>query len=125
MKKKLLLLACVPGIIENYHNIQKLLSHIDFSVFADKIRYAMDLKMANILTGQQGHSSTFPCHHCTWKHPQKGNDFIAKTGYQPQKYLRTLGNQKLLATAFSNATGANKVHICELCGKGNLKNNNI
>ena len=109
--KQLLIIGIVSDISETYDNMQKLLSFLDFQSMSDTIRYAVDLKLANILLGLGGHTSSYPCHICTWKYemPRKGARQASVATQNPQ--LRTLGMQRQLATDFEAAKAANpKAH---------------
>lgn len=79
--KMLLLLAVAPGVPEKYANVAKIwntLLHLNnFKCFV-----AGDLKIVNLLSGIMGHSSTFPCPHCT------APKSLSNTAAQP----RTLGH---------------------------------
>ncbi|KAJ8688207.1 hypothetical protein QAD02_024002 [Eretmocerus hayati] len=60
--KKLFLIGIVESCQENYENISKLWSLIGINKIDGK--YAVDLKIANILAGIGSHSSTYPCTWC-------------------------------------------------------------
>ena len=65
---KLLILAIVPGVPENYENISRFYKVLRFDKITEenvKIRYAADLKMVNLLLGLMAHSSAHPCAWCT------------------------------------------------------------
>ena len=60
-EKKALILCLVPDVKENPENIQILWQNLDFSGLEAKVKFSVDLKMANILNGQQQHKASFPC----------------------------------------------------------------
>ena len=65
---KLLIIAIVPGLPENYENVSILYDILKFDQIGEdyyKIRYAADLKMINLLLGLMAHSSAHPCSWCT------------------------------------------------------------
>jgi len=103
--KQLLIIAIVSDISETYYNMQKLLNLLDFQSISDSIRYAVDLKLANILLGLGGHTSTYPCHICTWKYekPRKNTRQRQASVATETPQLRTLGLQRQLATDFEAA----------------------
>ena len=113
-EKRLMILALIPKISENYQNMTTVLSFLDLSSLASSIRYAMDLKMIHILLGIQAHGSTFPCCFCTWRFGTRGEEFFKRVNYQPNPIPqpRTLGNQRMMATALQNATGPRKDPKC-------------
>ena len=113
-EKKLYILCLIPDISENYQNMQKILTVLDLSSLATKIRYAMDLKMVNILLGIQAHGCTFPCCFCTWRPGTRGDEFFKRVKYTPNPIpqVRTFGNQRVMANALQNATGVRKDPKC-------------
>ena len=109
-EKKLFILAIFPNISETYLNMSRLLTFLDFRSLSSNIRYAMDLKMINVMLGLQAHGCTFPCCFCTWRNGTKGEAYFVKTGYRPNPTpkTRTFAGQRLLATAYQNARGVEK-----------------
>lgn len=85
--KKLLILSLAPGVPESYYNMKLILQslQINFVSFLS----AMDLKLANICAGMQGHSSTHPCIYC-----------FAASPFLESADLRTLGDLRRLASKF-------------------------
>ena len=66
-EKKLIILAAVKNIPENYKNILTLWSALNFTHdfdFLTDCTFSMDLKMANIMLGLMAHSSSHPCSWC-------------------------------------------------------------
>lgn len=94
--KKLLILAAVKNIPENYKNVLTLWSALtlthDFD-FLTGCTYAMDLKMANIMLGLMAHSSSHPCSWCNIHKNDLGN----------QGELRTLGSLRQMYWNFFDA----------------------
>ena len=88
--KKLFILAIVPSIPENYYNMRVLMKLIDAPMFDFTI--ATDLKLMNIITGIQSHSSRFPCTWCE-----------ACAPWEEEKDLRTLGRIRALVAEFNDA----------------------
>ena len=106
-EKAALIIALIPNVSETYRNVKNVFDQIDWEAFGPNFRFALDLKMANIINGQQHHSASFPCNHCTWQY--QGFKSIAPAVRKKLKvYPRTIGSQKLLADQFSSATGAMK-----------------
>ena len=64
--RKLLILAIVPGIKENYENVANVLMLLNFHDIptSPTVRYTADLKMINLLLGLMSAASRFPCSWC-------------------------------------------------------------
>ena len=64
--RKLIILAIVPGIKENYENVANVLTVLNFHDIPSNptVRYAADLKMINLLLGLMSAASRFPCSWC-------------------------------------------------------------
>ena len=70
--KKVLILAIVPDIPENYWNLKKLWIESGIHRIKQKFVIATDLKLCNILLGLMSQSSLHPCCWCdTDKHNLK------------------------------------------------------
>lgn len=85
--KKLLLLAIVPHIPENYLNVKGLLSALNLSAF--DLLTTLDLKLCNIVSGLQASSCSYPCYACE-----------AHKSFAKKARLRTLGMLRKNAEAF-------------------------
>ena len=62
--KKLFAIALAYNTQENYENVEQLWSLLNIKNFQESIEkssVATDLKMADILSGLQSHSSSYPC----------------------------------------------------------------
>lgn len=79
--KKIIILAIVHNVQENHNNIQELFNLLKIDVI-DNLTFAADLKLLNILTGIQPHSSMFPCCWC----------LASKNDLQNRGNTRTIGN---------------------------------
>ena len=62
--KKLLILAIVPDIQENYINIKRIWLEAGLDKIHRNYTIASDLKLCNILLGLMSHSSSHPCYWC-------------------------------------------------------------
>ena len=62
--KKVLLVATVPNVPENYQNVKKLWLNRGLQNLDRRFTIATDLKLCNILLGMMLHSSCQPC--CWW-----------------------------------------------------------
>ncbi|KAJ6642836.1 hypothetical protein Bhyg_07790, partial [Pseudolycoriella hygida] len=60
--KKVFIVGIAPGIQESYTNVSALWSAID--VNSINCTFAVDLKLANIISGLMTHSSAHPCTYC-------------------------------------------------------------
>lgn len=78
--KKLFILGIAESTQENYNNVSKMWYSLNMQRFRSTI--AVDLKLANIMSGIMSHSSSFPC---TWCFTKK--DDLAQCGE-----LRSIGN---------------------------------
>ena len=67
--KRLLLLAVVPSVQENYENLLKLLINLGLHTF-EELYIASDLKLTNFLLGIMAHGATHPC---AWCDSRKGS----------------------------------------------------
>ena len=92
--KRQLLVAVAENLSENYENVKQ----VFFLIQLNKLDFitSCNLKLANILTGLQSHSSSPPC---TWYDVDSLN--LAKAGI-----LRTLGSIRCLYREFK-ASGGN------------------
>jgi hypothetical protein len=59
---KLFIIGIVYGVREEHHNVSCMLTRM--KAFNAKLFYSVDLKIANILAGLQGHSCKHPCTWC-------------------------------------------------------------
>ena len=106
-EKKALIIALIPNVSETYRNVKNVFEQIDWAAFGPNFVFVLDLKMANIINGQQHHMASFPCNHCTWQY--QGFKSIAPDVRKKLKvYPRTIGSQRLLADQYNSATGARK-----------------
>ena len=64
--KKVFILACAP-CKETYDNIRVMLDKIGIHHFHYDWRLSGDCKFLNVFCGLGPHSSTYPCHICTWR----------------------------------------------------------
>jgi hypothetical protein len=88
--KKLFLLCVVEDVQEQYDNIAVLLHAVDISSI--HFTLACDLKLANMISGIQGHASAHPCIYCEGSHP-----------WNAAAPMRTLGSIREKAEAFRSA----------------------
>jgi hypothetical protein len=62
--KKLIILAIVPSVQENYENMQKLWVNLGLDRLEKEFTIATDMKLCNILLGIMAHGSSHPCCWC-------------------------------------------------------------
>ncbi len=62
--KKLLVVAIVANVQENYHNVKTLLDASNIPISSLQFSLGTDMKLANILCGIMQHSSVHPCCWC-------------------------------------------------------------
>ena len=108
-EKQAIIIAVVPKISENYANVKTIFDQLDWTALGPHVRFATDLKMGNILNGQQHHRAAFPCNQCTWLRP--GIKFFnekQKADLKRSQKIRTLGDQRKFARDFNAATGSKK-----------------
>lgn len=65
--KKIMILAIVEDVQENYENILKIWLLFGLKDSAMKFKISCDLKLANIILGLMSHSSNHPCTWCDSK----------------------------------------------------------
>ena len=104
--KQIYVLALVPKIPENYENIKTILAELDLEGFSYNL--ASDFKLINMVCGQQGHRSTYPCPFCTSKGRGKDVDNFED---QYEADLRTFGFNREQARKFQ----ANKKTAAKDC----------
>ena len=110
--KKQLLVAVYQNLSENYENVKPLLELID----AKNVQYVLscDMKMANILSGIQSHSSAHPCCWCnidskslnktgqprTFERLNKDYEAFVETGanYMKAKEFKNVNYQSLISS---------------------------
>ena len=68
--KKVMIIAIVPDIQENYVNVKRLWLEYGIDKLKRNFTIATDLKLCNILLGLMSHTSTHPC---CWCNIIKGN----------------------------------------------------
>ena len=62
--KKVMILAIIPDIQENYVNIKRIWLEAGLDKIRRNYTIAIDLKLCNVLLGLMSHSSTHPCCWC-------------------------------------------------------------
>ena len=80
--KKVLLVAAVPDVPENYQNVKKLWLNLGLENLDRRFTINTDLKLCNILLGMMLHSS---CHPCCWCD-------VGKTDLQKNGTQRTIAS---------------------------------
>lgn len=93
--KELIIIAIAPELKENYSNMQLMIDLVDLKAVDIFMTYAVDLKMANIIGGIQGHGSTFPCVWCECPKSQFHNFAVSKS-----YTMRTIGSIKSKSTSY-------------------------
>ena len=83
--KKVIILADVLNVPENYNNIMILWNQIGLNNL--KLVCACDHKMSNIICGIQSASASHPCHICDATNPRGSHDWA-------EGQLRTLGSNR-------------------------------
>ena len=114
--RKLLVLFIGEQIPESYANVKKILEVLNIfdAGMIDKVSFASDLKLINIMVGMQSHSCI---HACAWcECPTRG-----ETAYidQDQYSLRTLGRMKKQAEKF-HADGSKLLKAKDYCNVINV-----
>ena len=99
--KKLIILALVEDINEDYDNLKTILELVKVDI--DSV-FALDLKAANILMGIGTHSSTHPCVWCD----MKKCDFSKIETLFDGGNLRTLGSVRKNAESYQKAVSLHK-----------------
>ena len=107
-EKTALILLLVPHMSEIRVNLEMIWCELNLESIP-RIRFSCDLKVTNLLEGQQNHVSSFCCYACTWQY--SGDKICEKLKFKPETRLRTLGFQKEQAEKHQSAP-ANKRHPC-------------
>ena len=98
-EKTALILCLVPHMSEIRVNIEQIWKELNLESLP-RVRFCNDLKVTNILEGQQNHVSSFCCYACTWQY--KGEVQCRGLKFKPEQKLRTLGFQKEQAAKYKN-----------------------
>ena len=96
--KKVMIIAIVPDIQENYCNIKRLWIETGIDRLSRKFTIASDLKLCNILLGLMSHGSTHPCCWCD----------VCKDNLSSKGVTRTIQNMMGLFWDYFEANAARK-----------------
>jgi hypothetical protein len=100
---RMLLLAVVPDLSENFYNLQLIVDSLP-SLFSVDFTVSSDLKVLNLLSGIQQSSCRHPCPYCHWQHGKVPEE------QENPCMLRTLGTVRHFHEKWLQS-GAKKVEL--------------